>query len=67
MDTTITIPSGESDKILFSIRDDGRPFNPLERKETGLGLAIVKGMCENLKYSYIANLNVITAEISIRS
>lgn len=51
------------------IKDDGMPFNPLEfetlENNSGLGLKIVKGICEDIKYNYAANQNMINISIRI--
>lgn len=57
----------DSSRISAMIKDDGKPFNPLEfkhlEKEDGLGLTIVKGICEDIKYNYVANQNMINISI----
>lgn len=55
--------------ISAMIKDDGLPFNPLEfetsENNKGLGLTLVKGMCEDIKYSFVANQNMINISVKI--
>lgn len=55
--------------ISAMIKDDGLPFNPLELKTSenteGIGLKLVKGMCEDIKYSFVANQNMINVSVKI--
>ena len=47
------------EKVMVTIGDDGRPFNPAEYdRQTGLGLLLVRGFCDSLKYDYIFHQNV---------
>lgn len=49
------------DGITAVIHDEGRPFNPIEEDtHTGLGLLIAKGSCDDMKYEYLFNQNILT-------
>ena len=49
------------EKVAAVIRDEGRPFNPIEEDPgTGLGLMLVKKTCDGEEYSYIFHQNVLT-------
>lgn len=48
-------------KAAAMIRDEGRPFNPVEQDPgTGIGLMIVKKMCDDMRYEYIFHQNVVS-------
>lgn len=48
-------------QVRVVITDDGKAFNPVEYdKNTGLGLLLVKGFCDEIKYDYLFNQNMVT-------
>lgn len=49
------------DNIMVVIRDDGSPFNPVKQDpRTGLGLLIIKKACDDMRYEYLFNQNLLT-------
>jgi anti-sigma regulatory factor (Ser/Thr protein kinase) len=60
------------DELLFTIRDDGAPFNPMEspepeidasleeRRVGGLGIHLLRRMSDRMEYSYEDGRNVVT-------
>ncbi|MDE6005963.1 MAG: ATP-binding protein [Muribaculaceae bacterium] len=58
IDLRVSITNG---KIILIVRDEGRPFNPVEQDPgTGLGLMLVKKTCDELNYEYLLHQNVLT-------
>lgn len=52
-----------ADKIQAVIRDEGKPFNPIENDpDTGLGLLMVRKTCDSQSYEYIFHQNLLTVE-----
>lgn len=66
----------DADRITLVFRDDGMPYNPLERKEPditagieereigGLGLFMVKKLAEDVCYEYAQSKNQTTVVLS---
>lgn len=51
----------DKDKITAVIHDEGRPFNPIDQdSHQGIGLLIAKGSCDDMKYEYMFNQNILT-------
>ncbi|MDO4757215.1 MAG: MATE family efflux transporter [Parabacteroides sp.] len=59
------------DKVLFVLKDSGRPFNPvlavrspemLIEEDTPLGLFLANSVCKELTHKYMYGLNVVFAE-----
>lgn len=51
----------DKEKISAVIHDEGRPFNPIEQdSHKGIGLLIAKGSCDDMKYEYMFNQNILT-------
>ncbi len=52
-----------SHKVTAIIRDEGRPFNPIEHDPgTGLGLLLVRKTCDSQSYEYLFHQNILTIE-----
>lgn len=52
-----------SRKVTAVIRDEGRPFNPIEQDPgTGLGLLLVRKTCDSQSYEYLFHQNILTIE-----
>lgn len=50
-------------KVTVVIIDEGSPFNPVEQDPgTGLGLMLVRKTCDDLKYEYLFQQNILTIE-----
>ena len=45
------------DRVLVTVRDDGKMFDPIKYHSNGLGLPIVKGQCSDLNYTRAMNQN----------
>ena len=51
----------KSEGVTAVIHDAGTPFNPIENDpKTGLGLLIVKKSCDDMKYEFMFNQNILT-------
>lgn len=49
------------DSVTAVVHDSGRPFNPVEQDpRTGLGLIIAKKSCDDMKYEFMFNQNILT-------
>lgn len=49
------------DNIMAVIHDEGRAFNPIEQDpHSGIGLLIAKESCDDMKYEYMFNQNILT-------
>ena len=60
------------DKVVITIKDNGVPFNPLEKADPdinldgvdreigGLGIFMVKKIMDDVSYEYVNNQNVLT-------
>ena len=57
-----------------ALKDGGKPFNPLSRKEEGgkninkesgegLGLCLINNLVENISYKYMYGLNIVLIKI----
>lgn len=58
VDMRISLTGG---KIKAVIHDGGRPFNPIKQDtHTGIGLLIAKKSCDDMKYEYMFNQNILT-------
>ena len=63
----------KGERLLLEIRDDARPFNPLERISSpgasseigGWGLQLVRGLSDSLDYARSNEYNVLTIEKEI--
>ncbi len=67
----------KDNKIIISFKDNGIPFNPLEKKDPditlsveereigGLGIFMVKKMMDNVEYMYKDNKNILIIEKNI--
>lgn len=54
------------DSIHALLKDDGPPFNPIEFSSSdGLGLKLVNGLCEDIKYNFAANQNMLNILIKL--
>lgn len=51
------------DAVVFSLTDDGTPFNPIENKDKGYGLMIANGAADNINYKYQFGQNMTTAVV----
>jgi len=50
-----------NDRITAVIHDEGRAFNPIEQDpHSGIGLLIAKKSCDDMKYEYMFNQNILT-------
>ena len=62
IDYRLTLLNGN---VKVVIVDDGKAFNPMEcDPQTGYGLLLAKGMCDEMKYDYLFQQNMITVIFS---
>lgn len=52
-------------QVKVVIADDGKAFNPVEcDQQTGYGLLLAKGMCDEMKYDYLFQQNMVTVSFN---
>lgn len=55
----------QENNVKVVISDDGKAFNPVEYDpQTGYGLLLVKGLCDEMKYDYLFQQNMVTVSFN---